>query len=201
MRLLKKKIERVSRRMYQAEQVKSTQVKELHLRSESFVSKSVFSQPEERKNESKKTEPVGRSSREKLAMKNIIKNYGRAIANFSASKIAFPYLEKFLKERDVNWEGFIDYALTMRDFIQNIETFRDSMLKNDYEGKQKADYKEVFRISAEIFMKYFSVNWIFSGKMLYKMEYLKLRGNLLRRIKNPGSFTRLKSLKRFKNHL
>jgi hypothetical protein len=81
----------------------------------------------------------------------------------------------------------------MRDFIQNIETFRDSMLRNEYEPKEKEDYKEFFRMAAEIFMKYFSVNWVFTGKMLYKMEYLKIRGALLRRIKNPSSFINLKS--------
>jgi len=131
--------------------------------------------------------------RHKLANKNIIKNFGRAIANFAASDIAFPYLEPLLKEKNVNWKDFVHYALSMRDFIQNIETFRDSMLRNEYEPKEKEDYKEFFRMAAEIFMKYFSVNWVFTGKMLYKMEYLKIRGALLRRIKNPSSFINLKS--------
>jgi len=132
---------------------------------------------------------------EKLAFKNILKNYGRAIANFAASDMAIPYLEEIIKEKNVSWKGFVQYAHSMRDFIQNIETFRDSMLRNEYETQQRVDYKEIFRRAAEVFMKYFSVNWIFSGKMLYKMEYLKIRGTLLRRIKNPSSFTFLKSTK------
>ena len=153
------------------------------------VSNADHHQNEVFKDENRKT----KARREKLANKNIVKNFGRAIANFASSDLAFPYLEPLLKEKNVNWKDFVHYALSMRDFIQNIETFRDSMLRNEYEGKQKEDYKEFFRKAAEIFVKYFSVNWIFSGKMVYKMEYLKMRGTLLRKIRNPDSFTHLKS--------
>jgi len=49
--------------------------------------------------------------------------------------------------------------------------------------------KCLFKEMAEIFIKYFSVNWIFSGRLQYKKEHLKYRFNLLRRLRNPELFT------------
>lgn len=129
--------------------------------------------------------------RQKLANKNIIKNFGRAIANFASSNLAIPYLEDMKELKKDNLKGFINYALEMRGFIQNIDTFKESLVITDQDGKMKILFKQVFRKIAIVFMKYFSVNWIFSGKTLYKQEYLNFRGSLLRKIYDPESFISL----------
>ena len=195
MRFLKKKIAAVTSRVSSSQSEDERSDEELNSLCENDSIKSFSGSETGSQNNlegSKDQTKQSKARREKLANKNIVKNFGRAIANFASSDLAFPYLEPLLKEKNVNWKDFVHYALSMRDFIQNIETFRDSMLRNEYEGKQKEDYKEFFRKAAEIFVKYFSVNWIFSGKMVYKMEYLKMRGTLLRKIRNPDSFTHLK---------
>jgi hypothetical protein len=129
--------------------------------------------------------------RQKLANKNIIKNFGRAIANFASSNLSLPYLDDIKELKKEHYKGFINYALEMRGFIQNIDTFKESLVTTDQDSKLKILYKQVFRKIAIIFMKYFSVNWIFSGKTLYKQEYLNFRGSLLRKIVDPDSFITL----------
>jgi len=118
----------------------------------------------------------------RLANKNIAKNYGRAIANFAASSLAMPYIEDMFQSDEVLKASFREYALSMRDFIQNLETLRDAMVAHSYDSEMLITFKAAFQKAAEVFMKYFSVNWIFSGKLLYKHEYLKQRGKILRRV-------------------
>jgi hypothetical protein len=68
------------------------------------------------------------AKRQKLANKNIIKNFGRAIANFASSELATPYLEEFTELKKDLYKGFINYAMNMRNFIQNIDSFKEAIL-------------------------------------------------------------------------
>lgn len=135
------------------------------------------------------------SHQEELATKNMIKNYGRAISNFAASDLSVPYIEEDAKMMNINITSFKQYAYSLRDFIKGIEDFRNVLMITHKDSKEQVKYKKLFQISSVIFLKYFCVNWIFSGKISYKMEYLKYRCPLLRRIKEPSSFTYLKSIK------
>jgi hypothetical protein len=145
-------------------------------------------QPDTRKRKKRRS----KARRPTLACKNIVKNYGRAIAHFAASSLAFPYLHGFLKESKVDYEEFVEYAKGLKDHIQTINTFREVLLIEENDSETEKCFKKLLQLAAEVFIKYFSVNWIFSGKLVYKLEYLKFRGKMLRRVQNPEAFTYIK---------
>lgn len=146
-------------------------------------------QPDRRKRKKKRKNPMRRKI---LATKNILKNFGRAIANFASSQIALPYIQNTEEWKAINQEDFNKYALGTRDYIQNIDTFRDCFLIKEDDVEEEKNLKRLFQKAGLAFMKYFAVNWIFSGKIEYKLEYLKYRGKILRRIQNPDAFVSLK---------
>lgn len=141
-----------------------------------------------KKSITKKPKAKANSRKMSLVTKNIIKNYGRAIANFASSDLSLPYIESYCKKHPLDVEKFIDYCLIVRDQIQSIETFKDAFISYTCDTPEVMEYKKLFQELAVVFMKYFSVNWIFQGKMLYKEDYLKFRGALIRRIQDPDSF-------------
>jgi hypothetical protein len=51
---------------------------------------------------------------------------------------------------------------------------------NVKDSKETQNQKLVFQRVSEIFIKYFSVNLIFTGRLNYKQEYLKFRYKMLR---------------------
>jgi hypothetical protein len=123
-----------------------------------------------------------------LVTKNLVKNFGRAIANFAASSLAMPYIPESTFKSEEERDRFIDYCLAKRDEIQTIESFKDAYWADDNDEEEMKVFKKTFQRLAEVFMRYFSVNWIFTGRMRYKEEYLKFRGALLRRILDPEAF-------------
>jgi len=132
---------------------------------------------------------------EKLARKNIVKNYGRAIANFALSDLFLPYIENDPLKSQVDWDEFLAFAKHARDAIQNAETMRDSFLIRIEDSERQIAIKRLFQKAAEIFIKYFSINWIFSGKLIYKQVYVQARGDLLRKILKPETLSSLSSPK------
>jgi hypothetical protein len=65
-------------------------------------------------------------------------------------------------------------------------------MKAKSDTEKEMEFKNILKKLGEIFIKNFSVNWIFSGKMTYKEAHLKFRFKMLRRIRNPELFTYLK---------
>jgi len=123
--------------------------------------------------------------------KNIIKNYARAMVNFAMSKMALPYLKKILREEGVDLEGFRDYMTKNREEVTSIKTLRELLLIDEGEEAQVAGYKRVFVKISVVFVKFFSVNWIYNSKVSDKLTHLKYRFKVLRRIKEPEHFTYL----------
>lgn len=137
--------------------------------------------------------PGGHITPEKIrCAKNIAKNYGRAISNFACSKIAEPYLLPILQAENVQMKEFTDYMKATKLSINGIDSFRAMLLRKDGESEQVAAYKRVFQQIGKVFVNYFSVNWIFDSKIVHKVTYLKFRFKILRRLKNPESFTYMK---------
>jgi len=124
--------------------------------------------------------------------KNIVINYGRAISTFATSKLADPYLKPLLLEHQVQKKDFQGYVKSMKDNIGGISSFRQMLVTLEEDSKDVLAYKKTFAALAEIFIKYFSVNWITHGRMGHKDVYLKYRFKMLRRIKDPEKFTYLK---------
>lgn len=126
--------------------------------------------------------------------KNIVKNYGRAICTFASSTTGKPYLEEILKRNNFNVsiEEFNQFVEANKEVVDSIERFKNMMLITKEDPPKLAACKQIFRLMGEVFIKYFSVNWIFSSKIVHKQPHLQFRFKLLRRLRNPELFTYLK---------
>jgi len=124
--------------------------------------------------------------------KNIVKNYGKAIATFACSNLAEPYLDEHLQEQGISLNDFISYATTAKKAIENIDSFRNVLLIKDQDSEKEVACKKVFQHIGEVFIKNFSANWIYNTKIVHKLTYLKYRFKMLRRLRNPEFFTYLK---------
>jgi hypothetical protein len=125
------------------------------------------------------------------ATKNIVKNYGKAICSFASSPISTPYLEPLAKKHGVEMIDFINFVSNAKESIESMSSFRNHLLITEEDDELRCKLKQIFRSICEVFIKFFSVNWIFSGRLTYKEIHLKFRFKLLRRVRNPESFTYL----------
>jgi len=124
--------------------------------------------------------------------KNIVINYGKAIASFAVSSLAYPHLEAQLKQENLKVERFHNYVKEFKTKIGGISSFRQILIY-DYDDTQEVRvFKKIFKSLAEIFIKHYSINWVTNGRMCFKEVYLKYRLKLLRKIQDPESFTYLK---------
>lgn len=148
---------------------------------------------DDKSSKKKKRKRLSKSRQLNLRTKNIVKNYGKAIASFATSDLAVPYLEPMCIAEKVGVSAFVDYVVNRKEFLDNIENLRNSLVKASNDSSSEESYKKIFRKIAEVFLKYFSVNWIFSGRVIYKLEHLYFRGKMLRRIKRAESLSYSKS--------
>jgi len=126
-----------------------------------------------------------------LRLKNVSKNYGRAICNFILSDISKPYLDEAAREQRFDIANFCNYIQEKRSTINGIRELRSMLLIEAHDSEEEKAYKLAFQRISEIFVKYFAINWIFNSKLEYKLDYVKCRHKMLRRIKNPQLFTYL----------
>lgn len=123
------------------------------------------------------------------ATKNIVINFGKAIAAFANSDLAEPYLAELVVKEGVTSQDFKVFSADAKAKIGGIDSFRAFLLATDKDDATALACKRVFTGIAEIFVKYFSVNWITHGRVTHKLTYLKYRFKILRRIQNPQLFT------------
>lgn len=127
-----------------------------------------------------------------LSTKSVVKNYGNAIGSFASSKLALPYLEKMLANQNLTPREFQKCVSDKKISMCNINNLREMLTELCNDTEKERLFKRVFKQIAEIFIKYFSVNWIFHGKLKHKETHLKYRFKMLRRIQRPELFTYLK---------
>jgi len=125
-------------------------------------------------------------------MKNIVSNFGRAISNFATSYIAIPYLFPHLRREGVTLDEFVSFVNGAKSDIGSIQGLQRLLLLNKTDEPRVTVFKQIFKIISEVFVKFFSVNWIIHGKVTHKLVYLKYRFNMLRRIQTPEYFTYIK---------
>jgi len=123
--------------------------------------------------------------------KNIVKNFGKAISNFAMSEISAPYLDPILEKEGVKLQDFIAYINKTKSNIDGLFRFRALLIPLKEDTEEISAIKRVYRAIGEVFIKYFSVNWIFHGRIQYKEAHLKSRYKMLRRIQHPELFTYL----------
>ncbi len=130
-----------------------------------------------------------KASEETKSTKNIVKNYGNAIASFACSKLAIPYLTDFLKNESIKTDQFQEYISNQKRSLCNIYNLRHLLQESELDSKEEKVKKIVFKKIAEVFIKYFSVNWIFNSRLKHREAHLRFRGKMLRRIQKPELFT------------
>jgi len=131
-------------------------------------------------------------TRKPSSTKNLVINYGKAIASFAVSHLAVSYLEPILKREALTLQEFINFISQSKKTIGGIKSFRYLILTTEEDDERAAACKKVFREISMVFIKFFSVNWIMHGKVTHKDTYLKYRFKMLRRIQDPENFTYVK---------
>jgi len=121
----------------------------------------------------------------KLKYKNMYKNYGRAICTFILSQAAQNYLELTTAEYYMDLHSFLSFVREKKRSLDGIHELRALLLPALEDNNMVIIYKKAFKKMAEIFIKYFSVNWIYHSKLEYKLDYIKFRYKMLRKIMNP----------------
>jgi len=115
-----------------------------------------------------------------------VKNYGKAMCSFGASDLALPFLKRLSPCKLKNFQAFLRGK---KNSIDSIEALRGLLLPSETDSDDIVLFKEIFREIGIIFIKFYSVNWIFHGKMGHKRDHLNARFKMLRRVQNPEYFT------------
>jgi len=160
---------------------------------------SLFSQSTEsgdsyrdRKDTLKQSNTESKKENKVTSSKTIVKNFGKAMCAFAASELALPYLKQIVEQGANVIKSFQMYIKKKKNGVDSIESLRSLLLVTRNDGKEVALYKKIFQEISVVFIKYFSVNWIFQGKMAHKQAHLKARFKMLRRVQNPEHFTYFK---------
>ena len=127
--------------------------------------------------------------------KNIVKNYGKALCAFASSRIALPYILNIIAKNRYDYINVPQFMATMKlkkETTNSMASFRKLLIAEDEGNEVERTQIKLFKELSVIFIKYFSVNWIYSGRLLHKRAHLKFRFKMLRRIENPEYFTYLK---------
>src|SRR4051794_2457375 len=96
-----------------------------------------------------------------LSVKNLIKNYGRAIVSFADSALSDPYLLDFSSKYV---EEFRTFIRKKKFAIVGVENFKSLILPSKLDNSRVMNFKMLFKQLAIVFIKYFSVNWIYNSK-------------------------------------
>jgi len=131
----------------------------------------------------------------KTPCENVIKNYGRAMANFALSPLAAPYLKTILPKSGSNLTAFQAFVKKKKRTVNCIKKLREMLPCKWNQSAPNFAEKFVFQELCVVFLKLFSVNWLFNSKIDNKSTHLAYRFKILRRIKDPDHFTYLKDFK------
>jgi len=93
----------------------------------------------------------------------------------------------------ISVEKFLDFVKEYKDQATNIERLRNLLLPDAHQqNEEERNFRIVFREISEIFIKYFSVNWIFGeARLKHKQAHINFRWKMLRRLRKPELFTYL----------
>lgn len=128
--------------------------------------------------------------------KNIVKNYGKAMCSFAGSKLALPYLELSSGKKWFNIDAFQKHARSQMRGLDSLQSVQALFYVRRNDNEDLITFKKVFQEISIIFIKYFSVNWIFQGRMSHKEAHLRARFKMLRRVREPEYFTYFKQIQK-----
>ena len=127
-----------------------------------------------------------------LSIKNIVKNFGKAICSFICSDLALPYVKSLAHTQKFNAELFTQYVFNIKETIDSVQGFRNSLLITDLDNQDIATYKVAFGELGRVFIRRYSISWIFNGRLRHKEEHLRFRSKLLRKMEKPENLIYLK---------
>jgi hypothetical protein len=138
------------------------------------------------------TSPTVTSPKGLTSCKNIMKNYSRILTSFALSNLSLPYLTPLLHDHNIELAQFSEFVRDRKSAANCIKGLRDLLLLvKETDSEEVSTMKKVFQEICVVFLKFFCVNWIFSGKVIDKAAHLNYRHKILRRIKSPALFTHL----------
>jgi len=194
MRYLKKKIAKANeyQRLIQASELSRKQQESAS--SPSFIEASVKIEikTEETFSQTFSQEVEKRKPKRSLG-NNVMKNYASAMVNFALSRMAEPYLARCSWVRGMPPQMFRQLLSSKKRKTNSIKSFRELLVVDEKDCEVTKVVKSLFRETSKVFLKHFSVNWIYNSKLNDKQKYLKYRMKLYRRVENPEQFTYLES--------
>jgi len=195
MRILKRKIEKVRMLNIASQELLVKEAINLANPPASSLDNNLTTQPTESVDEteiSKRKESLTKSPQIKEGTcQNIVKNYSRAFISFALSASSVSYLNPILLEQNLDLDQFRTYLNNRKGKINCIKNLRSALLIKSRDSEKEAACKRVFRYISEIFLKYYSVNWLYNSKIANKNAHLNCRFKILRRIRKPEYFTYL----------
>jgi hypothetical protein len=141
--------------------------------------------------ENESTSASGKQEFKTNPTKNIAINYGKAMVTFATSHISIPYILEAIKDTDIDFQGFILFVKANKNKVKSMSGIMSMLIADDKDETVTAGYKQVFQKVCEVFIKYFSANWIIHSKLAHKMVYLKWRSKMLKRVQNPEIFIQM----------
>ena len=82
--------------------------------------------------------------------------------------LAIPYIENIIEKNNYHATGAILFARFIKgkkDQVNNIESLRRLLIVEVSDDDTISIYKNIFKEVSVVFLKYFSVNWIYSGRL------------------------------------
>jgi len=182
MRFLKNKI-RLAEEAFQRKQQKNllSPGKTSEISEPSTISSPITHGDRSKRTCSSYSEPILASTFTKPT-KNVVINYGKAILSFAMSGLAPEYISRYFSEEKIHLPSFHAFLLETKPKISGYKNFEGIFIAEEKDSPIVALYKKVLKMLGEVFVKYFSVNWIIHGKVAHKLVYLKHRYLILRRI-------------------
>jgi len=159
--------------------------------SSKAIKKDTKQSPKQQRKVSFTSSQEGSSPKKFKARINIMKNYSRALTNFALSELAVPYLAGIMEQNQLDISTFQSFIREKKKRVNCIRNLRELLLIYETDSAQLASCKRAFEAICEVFLKYFCVNWIYHSKINDKLQHLKYRFKILRRVKDPAHFTYL----------
>mmetsp|Transcript_10291 Transcript_10291/g.8851 ORF Transcript_10291/g.8851 Transcript_10291/m.8851 type:complete len:138 (+) Transcript_10291:169-582(+) len=108
-------------------------------------------------------------------MKNIIKNYAQAACSFVMNPLFEENVREECLKAGIDFKEFIKYITKEKKLLFGMERFKNMLLPMGNESAKMKGFKKAFRELSIYFVKYYSVKWIYDGKMKWRQVHLKMR--------------------------
>jgi len=116
--------------------------------------------------------------------RNITSIFFKAICNFMISGPSLPYLQPALLKENVQFDEFYDFVNQVKIERSRLIDFISALKPHMNDSDKILACKRTMKLMTIVFVKYFSLGWIFQEQEGFKMPFLKMRFKLLKRIRN-----------------